>query len=742
MPSELKIRPAARIIKSIGEDLIKDPYTAVIELVKNAYDADSDRVNIIIEICKDNVYGLNEEFLKFTIEDFGQDMSFDIIEDAWMVPATAYKKDRQFSTIKHRTLQGKKGIGRYASAILGDFLKITTTDLQGYTTIIEIDWAEFERKKYLEDVSIPIQHNKSNLKHGTKIEIYSKIIVKYDDSISKKIESIQWSKKQEEALLRELRNLLSPIYKDKKEDDFKISLTYKGLEKFGISDKSVEIEPFPLIKLYDYRISGSINSKGEAKLIYKNQNFEESNEEIALNMLDILPNISPNELCGNLTIDLRVFDLETESIQELINRGFKDPITNDYAGKAQARTTIKDYSGVGIYRDLFRIRPYGDSEYDWLFLNKKRVNNPTFHISTNQIVGFINIESEEKSHLIEKANREGLKENANYENLKQIINVVLRELETRRYEFRKNTKRGRKPVDDIHNTIKSLFSFDEVSHKIGVLLHKSEINPEIIEKVEKILKDEKEDKDKDLKKIEETLIMYEAHAALGKLVQYVIHEGRKPIQIIGSKLNNLVKIIDYFIKNPTNVEIKDDIIANSNNSKLQLDKLSKIFNILEPLMAKKGERNKEINLYRNIEKNLGFFKEILKKNNIRVQINCDNKDIVFNCKEQDFFIIYSNLIENSIYWFKHSTQNDKMISISLYKQENTICIDYKDNGIGIQDKFLNSIFDPGFSTKPEGGTGIGLTLVGQAVKRNNGDIECIKSACGVYFKLTFMLIEP
>ncbi len=147
MPSELKIRPAARIIKSIGEDLIKDPYTAVIELVKNAYDADSDRVNIIIEICKDNVYGLNEEFLKFTIEDFGQGMSFDIIEDAWMVPATAYKKDRQFSTIKHRTLQGKKGIGRYASAILGDFLKITTTDLQGYTTIIEIDWAEFERKK-------------------------------------------------------------------------------------------------------------------------------------------------------------------------------------------------------------------------------------------------------------------------------------------------------------------------------------------------------------------------------------------------------------------------------------------------------------------------------------------------------------------------------------------------------------------------------------------------------------------
>lgn len=738
MLNKLKIRPAARIIKSIGEDLIKDPYTAVIELVKNAYDADSDRVNITIEICKDNVYGINEELFKFTIEDFGEGMSLDTIENAWMVPATKYKKNRDFSTTKHRILQGKKGIGRYASAVLGDFLKITTTDLQGYTTTIEIDWTEFDRKQYLEEVFIPIQHNKTDTKHGTKIEIYSKIDLQYNEKDSKN-ELNNWTKKQEEALLRELRNLLSPIYKDKQEDDFRIFLKYEGLNKFGIEDKRAEIEPFPLINLYDYRISGNVDSKGKANLFYENQNFKDSNEQI---LLDILPNIPHNELCGNMEIDLRVFDLETESIQELINRGFKDPITNEYVGKAQARMAIRDYVGVGIYRDLFRIRPYGDSEYDWLFLNKKRVNNPTLHISTNQIIGFINIESEEKSHLIEKANREGLKENTSYENLKKIINTILKEVETRRYDFRKNTGRGRKATDNIHNAIKRLFSFDEVSNKISVLLHKSEINPKIIEKVEKVLKDEEKSKDNELKKIEETLIMYQAHAALGKLVEYVIHEGRKPIQIIGSKLNNLIKNIDYFIKNPMdNSKIKNDIIASSNDSISQLQKLSKIFSVLEPLMTKRGERKKEINLYRDIEKNFGLFDEILKQNNISVQVNCDNKNIVFNCREQDFFIIYSNLIENSIYWFNHNTQNDKKINVSLYKRENTIFIDYKDNGIGIQDKFIDSIFDPGFSTKPEGGTGIGLTLVGQAVKRNDGDIEYIKSACGVYFKLTFKLTE-
>lgn len=234
--------------------------------------------------------------------------------------------------------------------------------------------------------------------------------------------------------------------------------------------------------------------------------------------------------------------------------------------------------------------------------------------------------------------------------------------------------------------------------------------------------------------------MYQAHAVLGKLVEYVIHEDRKPIQVIGSKLNNLIKNIDYFIKNPMDSKIKNDIIKTSNDGKSQLQKLSKIFSILEPLMAKRGERKKDINLYKNIENNFGLFEEILKQNDISIQIRCDNKDIVFNCREQDFSIIYSNLIENSIYWFNRSSQNNKTIRISLYKQENAIYIDYKDNGIGIQDSFINSIFDPGFSTKPEGGTGIGLTLVGQAVKRNNGDIEYIKSACGAYFKLTFRLI--
>jgi len=725
MNNNLSIRPEARLIKSIGEDLIKDYYAAVVELVKNAYDADSDSVEITLSLEKEKIYEKEEEFLKFTIQDTGIGMSLDVITNVWMVPATSYKLNKKESK-KGRQFQGRKGIGRYASAILGDFLRMKTTDIKGVTTTIEIDWKQFENTdsevKYLDEIEIVSKSKKTDLPHGTKIEIYSPITI---DSNSEK--KISWTRKDYDNLLKELRNLLYPLEKDKN-DKFEIKLIYDNLESFSFDNISIVIEPFPLLELYDYRISGKIDSNGKGTLLYENQNFLDSKENIDFT----IPIVTKEKQCGDIKIDLRFFDLEPEAIQALINRGLKDPITNDYLGRSEARNMIKEYAGIGIYRDLFRIRPYGDSNYDWLELNQKRINNPTVKVSTNQVVGFINIQSEEESLLVEKSAREGLKENENYETLKQILSNVISEVESRRYKFRKNTKRGRKASNNIKDAISDLFSFDNVSHKVRILLEKSGIENSLIVKIEKTLKDEEKSKEKELKSIQDTLVMYEAHAALGRLVQLVIHEGRKPLQFLNANLNNLEKDIKYFIKNPNDDEVKKDLINFIIDNKSHVKTISTLFSNLDPLTAKRLTRKKEFNLCKNIDKNSNFFKNQFKENNIDFKIECEK--ILFYGREEDFFIVYTNLIENSIYWLKNIDK--KEIYISIYKKENEIFIDYKDTGIGIEDKFANEIFDAGFSQKPEGGTGIGLTLVGQAVSRNNGKIEYIKSNKGAFFRIT------
>lgn len=726
MKKELKIRPEARLIKTIGEDLIKNPYAAVVELIKNSYDADSEMVTISIELTNECVYDKKQKFLKFTIEDDGEGMSLETIKNTWMVPATSYKVNKQYSSKKKRVVQGKKGIGRYASAILGDFLRITTTDLNGMTSIIEIDWKQFDDGRFLDEINIPYECNRTNLKSGTKIEIYSSIEIYYDEIKQQYQDKINWNKDQNNLLFKELRKLLVPA--NKSNETFEIIFSNNGLDKLDIDDKNEKIEPFLVLDSYEYRIKGKISSNGKGFLFYENKNFENSNEKIELDLRDTCGNI-----CGNIEVDLRVFDLDPDVIQNLVNeqKGKEEKL-----GKSEFKALIKEFSGVGIYRNLFRIRPYGDYDFDWLGLNARRVNNPTISISTNQVAGFVSIESENKSNLIEKSDREGLKENENYNNLKKILLEVLSEVERRRYEFRKNTKRGRVVANNIKDTIRDVFSFDDVNNKISVILHKANIDAHIIEKVQFELKQEEIKKNNGLKNIEEVLAMYEAHAALGKLVLYVLHEGRKPMQIIGLKLNNLKKSLQRFIKTKDE-SIEQNIKKYNEDSLSQLEKLSNLFKRLDPLMITRSSRRKEVNLYQNALNNYELFKEILKRENIDFEIQCENKELFIYGRDEDLYIIYSNLIENSLYWFQTTKQMQKKITISIYRDSNYFYIDYKDNGIGVKKEHVNLIFDPGFSTKPEGGTGIGLTIVGQAVSRNDGEIKYIRADEGVYFKICF-----
>ncbi|EAJ9308335.1 hypothetical protein FBG86_09590, partial [Campylobacter coli] len=595
------------------EDLIKNPYAAVVELIKNSYDADSEIVIVSIELTNEYVYDKKQKFLKFTIEDDGEGMSLETIKNTWMVPATSYKVNKQYSSKKKRVVQGKKGIGRYASAILGDFLRITTTDLNGMTSIIEIDWKQFDDGKFLDEINIPYECNRTNLKSGTKIEIYSSIEVYYDEIKQQYQDKINWNKDQNKLLFKELRKLLVPT--NKSNETFEIIFLNNGLDKLDIDDKNEKIEPFPLLDFYEYRIKGKISSNGKGLLFYENKNFENSNEKIELDL---------RNTCGNIEVDLMVFDLDPDVIQNLVNKQ-KDK-EEKQLGKSEFKALIKQYSGVGIYRNLFRIRPYGDYDFDWLGLNARRVNSPTMSISTNQIAGFVSIESENKSNLIEKSDREGLKENENYDNLKKILLEVLSEVEKRRYEFRKNTKRGRVVANNIKDTIRDVFSFDDVNNKISVILHKANIDAHIIEKVQFELKQEEIKKNNGLKNIEEVLAMYEAHAALGKLVLYVLHEGRKPMQIIGLKLNNLKKSLQRFIKTKDE-SIEQDIKKYNEDSLSQLEKLSNLFKRLDPLMITRSSRRKEVNLYQNALNNYELFKEILKRENIDFEIQCENKEL-------------------------------------------------------------------------------------------------------------------
>lgn len=136
-----KIRPAGRHILTIGRDLIKDNQAAIIELVKNAYDADATKVDIFFEISSDR------KSITITVKDNGHGMSRDIVINKWLVPSTDDKLHRKISP-NGRILQGRKGVGRYAASILGNDLLLKTIDKENSKTEIYLEWSCFEKAQF------------------------------------------------------------------------------------------------------------------------------------------------------------------------------------------------------------------------------------------------------------------------------------------------------------------------------------------------------------------------------------------------------------------------------------------------------------------------------------------------------------------------------------------------------------------------------------------------------------------
>lgn len=707
-----KIRPSARILSTIGEDIIKDMHAAIVELVKNSYDADARNVEILFytTIGKHT----KQDYLKILIKDDGHGMSYDTIVNKWLVPATDDKLVRKFSP-NGRKMQGRKGIGRYAAAILGDKLSLETIDKNKNKTIININWNSIRKIEFLDEVNIDIDSASSDESSGTSLLITGS---------AKQLN--EWTKKEIELLIQELKKLLSPI----ENQDFNIKLEFKGFPVCGYENLKIEINPYPLIELYDYRLHGYISASGNAVLTYENR-YEDGLRPERMSMKFKLREGKP---CGRIKLDLRVFDRDPESIQNLIKKGLKDPVTGHYLSKAEARELLDEISGVYVYRQNFRIRPYGEKGYDWLELDKVRVQSPSEKIGNNQIIGIVTIQSEEESHLEEKSARDGLKENKYYAGLKEYIRSALNVIGDRRYIYRKKTGRGRK-ITTIAEEINKFFDFNLLFSELQRLEKSKVLDTQEVQNLRDKIKKEQENKARVFEEINNIIAIYEGQATLGKILSVVLHEGRKPLNWFKNQSPTLIGWAND-LKQQVDKSILDKLIDRLKKSSLHADSLVNLFERLDPLAAKKRARKKELNIKHLLEDVILIFENELNKYSIKYQVNC-KENVSCLGWEQDFYMAFANILENSIYWLSNSDQNLPMININVVSNNNDLQIDFIDNGPGINKDYIESgvIFDPGFSAKPDGGTGLGLSIAGEAMERSGYTLKALFSEKGAYFRI-------
>ena len=702
-----KIRPAGRHILTIGRDLIQDNYAAVLELVKNAYDADSPDVHIQFTASPDH------SGYSIVISDHGHGMSKEDVINKWMVPSTEDKRDREESP-NGRTLQGSKGIGRYAASILGTDLLLETVTPEGEKTTARLEWKAFEAAKYLDDVEIFIETTEGSGSSGTRLTING------DDKLF-----TEWDQERFNKLRFELKKLTPPMSTTLNNDEFRVSLTVNGFPE--VQDIEEVIEPYPLFDLFDYKISGHIRENGKGTLTYSSQKARNIAEE------QIAFNFGERTGCGELDIDIRVYDREKEAIESLIERGLKDESGN-YVQKLEARQILNANNGIGVYRDGFRIRPLGDAEFDWLKLNARRIQNPTRCIGSNQAIGYVQIELYEQSGLMEKSARDGLRENEAFDRLKEITTKVITELEWRRFVYRRKAGLSR-PIVKVESELERLFSLDELKQDIRTKLTKSGSDKKTTEEIIELISQDEEKKNKVADEIRQAVAIYQGQATLGKIITVILHEGSQPLSYFRNQIPNLRYWNESFQKTGDLGKL-EKLLSIADGIEENMEVFVTLFRRLDPLAAGRRGARKPLQLKQTIKNTLSVFENEMKSHNVSAEINGPN-DFRFPSWRQDIYAIFTNLIDNSLYWMVEKKVPVREIAIELLTDgDSLIHIDYRDTGPGIEPNLIESeiIFEPGSTTKP-GGTGLGLAIAGESADRNGLELKAIESEEGAYFRL-------
>ena len=689
------LRPRARIIKTIGEELISNDVVAIIELVKNSYDADASIIVITFEgkveeqeegIKKRKKKVLLNEGAKITIYDDGTGMSLNTIQTAWMEPATIIKKKSRHSPGLKRKYTGEKGIGRFASAKLSSHLKIITKEINDNEVVADFNWESFSHDdKYLDQIKCKWEVRKPSQldNHGT-ILILNDLNSDWDED---KIRTLR-------VALSRLVNPIAPI------PNFLIELS---LPK-ELSEYSDLISAPDSLNKPDYLIKGKVDEAGIADLTYKSRNTKLKKYKLEIKLK---PDRKPKT--GPFTFEFRVWDRDRESLNRLA---------------AEVGSTIKnirgdldDLGGISIYRDNFRVLPYGEPKNDWLRLDLRRVNNPTLRISNNQIVGYISTSLDNNPDLKDQSNREGLIDSQAFNDLQEIIKSILNELEVKRYEERPREEKKDKSQNLFEN-----FSIEPVKQVIQKKLPQDKEVKSVLEETEKSISE-------GVRKVQEVLSRYRRLSTLGLLLDVVLHDGNNFLLAIDSK----VRLLEKELNKPNSKEklIKEYIEGIQQGRKV----LSQLFKRLEPFSGRKRGRPKDIVLEKSIRNIFELFKTDIDR--LEIILDLPDGNTIVKIDESELQMIFANLLQNSIYWLE-SREKQRKIVVEVERNDDNISVLFCDNGPGIKNEHYDLIFDPYFSTKPDG-IGLGLTIVGEIMIEYDGDLLLIDNGPldGAAFKLVF-----
>ncbi|MDR2008564.1 MAG: ATP-binding protein [Alphaproteobacteria bacterium] len=724
MTEQISMKPYARLITMLGEQLVKDFNVALIEIIKNAYDAEAEDVNVYLENFEVDNKGLfsdpdtdeikQKDNSSILICDNGNGMTEETIKEHWLNPATPSKRQLKIgdnnpkSKIKNRILQGEKGIGRFALFKIGKKITITTRPIDcDKEYIITYDFSKYDEDfrdengnfLYLKDLNIKLESREPNLisssnrlykgNHGTEIKIE---FLKGDNWNQRNINSLQKS-------IFKMR----PIFdagEFSENDKFEVSFFIDNTEIKKDAFKSYKnklltiLEDKPVLK-----ISGEFDN---SKKIYL---FTINGKKIELPL-------DSSDIMGLSVYQKEFKDTYEKSNKELASGSFRfelyffDLISDldTYKLDADSKSLVKE-NRIYLYRDNVRVAPYGDSTDDWLELDIFRSTGRVGDMPSNdQIVGRIDISSENNKDLRDATNREGLLENKSKKELSLLIKMFLYYIHTTYYSKHKIQKKQRKEIN-LASKIDVESKFSEVKELVA------KNDPRAFNAVEELETNFKEEK----RVFEKRLDVAEDLAGVGLSVESASHD-------MNMMMNKATNLLDSLITS-SNSEPDKKISNFSSDLTTLRGELSFIFDRLkniQGMFVSSKQRAKPIRVKDIVEKIIRIFDSLVKKNNIQITVEEIGSPLVVKTTDAILMQVLINLFDNSIYWLDSIEKENKVIKVKLDSIENKMII--ADSGPGIREDDLPYIFEEFYTGKGLDGRGMGLYIARRLLGRNDFSI--------------------
>jgi len=671
-----------RVFAALGADLVTSDVVAVIELVKNAYDAMASETIVRFAVDAQGPY--------IEISDNGLGMTLEIIEDVWAVVATPYRAEHVWSGTGdgRRRVSGAKGLGRLAAARLGSRLEMTTRAPGSSCWRVLVDWGAIAEASSLEECQVSVEPCAD-----VQLDSGSGTIIRIRDLAS------GWSGAELLDLEENLSRLVPP---------FQPPESFSILFDSGHGTSPMRIEPPAFLSHPKYRLEGEFDATGTMRGTYSFEDSDgrERTAERTLTWRQVLDQAQAGEWgsevletpeCGPFSFEIRVWDIGSADTAEIADKWG--------IAKNQIRKAIRAHKGLSVYRDGILVIPKSDTARDWLGLDLRRISHLGKRISTTQIVGHVQVSAEANPGLTDTSDRERLVDTSEFAQFRAMLFASIFVLENEREKDRTlSPTRDSEPTSSFFERI----SAEGLLKDIGDAVEEGVASPETLAIVESF----SASLDKTRGELERRFVYYSRLATIGTIAQMLMHEIRNRTSILQ---RFILKVDELVNPMPEKLVALHAAAARSVGS---LESLATTFAPLANRRFKRGARSS--NLHRQTEACIELFEQDAKRLGATIENAIDPEaDVAIDPGELDAILI--NLISNAVYWLDGVPGEQRRIRLASApgERDGRLKVLISDSGPGIGEDDLNAVMEPGFTLKPDG-IGMGLTVAAEIVNDHGG----------------------